>query len=74
MNREQRLTMADAAATRAASLARDAERYATHPDHTHKAAPLAAAGALWADVARAHAAIATALPETPEPDEAKQEA
>lgn len=64
MNREQRLTMADAAASRAASLARDAEACARHADYPHKVAPLAAAGALWADVARAHAAIAAALPET----------
>ena len=64
MNRQQRLTMADAAATRAASLARDAEKYATHPDYPHKATPLAAAGALWADIARAHAAIAAVLPKT----------
>jgi len=70
MNREQRLTMADAAVSRAASLARETEKYATHPDYTHKAAPLAAAGALWADVARAHAAIAEALPETDETPEA----
>ena len=63
MNRQQRLTMADAAATRAASLAREAERYATHPDYTHKAAPLAEAGVLWAEVAKAHAAIAAVLPE-----------
>ena len=64
MNRQQRLTMADAAATRAASLARDAESCARHDDFRHKVAPLAAAGALWADVARAHAAIAAALSET----------
>lgn len=64
MNRKQRLTMADAAVSRAASLARDAEKYATHPDYPGKVAPLAAAGALWADIARAHAAIADALPET----------
>ena len=70
MNRQQRLTMADAAATRAASLARAAEDYARHTDYTHKAAPLAAAGALWADVAKAHAAIAAALPETDDTPEA----
>lgn len=46
MNREQRLTMADAAASRAASLARDAEACARHADYPHKVAPLAAAGAL----------------------------
>lgn len=60
MNREQRLTMADAAVERAAKLARDAERNAT--DYPHRATPLAAAGALWADIARAHAAIAATLP------------
>lgn len=63
MNRKQRLSMADAAVSRAASLARDAEKYATGPDHPHKVAPLAAAGALWAQVAQVHAAIAAALPE-----------
>ncbi|NGO43777.1 hypothetical protein [Streptomyces ureilyticus] len=68
MNREQRLAMADAAAERAASNARDAERYARTDDHRHKTAPLAAAGALWADIARAHTAIAQALPETEDAD------
>ncbi|WP_364706630.1 hypothetical protein [Streptomyces ossamyceticus] len=66
MTREQRLTMADAAATRAAGLAREAEDAARHPDNQRKVQPLTAAGALWADVARAHAAIAAALPETEE--------
>ncbi|MET7731603.1 hypothetical protein ABZT02_09560 [Streptomyces sp. NPDC005402] len=66
MTREQRLTMADAAVTRAASLARDAQKAAEHNDFRHKAAPLAAAGALWAEVAKAHAAIAAVLPETTE--------
>jgi hypothetical protein len=64
MTREQRLTMADAAATRAATLARDAETAARSTEFRHKAVPLAAAGALWADVARSHAAIAAVLPET----------
>ena len=64
MTREERLTMADAAATRAASLARDAEDAARSFHDWHKAEPLAAAGALWADVARAHAAIVAVLPET----------
>lgn len=66
MTRSQRLTMADAAMVRATSLARDAEGYARSHDSRHKAAPLAAAGSLWADVARAHAAIAAALPSTAE--------
>ncbi|MFF4356921.1 hypothetical protein [Streptomyces sp. NPDC001604] len=64
MNREQHLKLADTAVTRAERLAGDAERYATHPDYPHKVAPLAAAGALWADIARTHAAIAAAMPET----------
>jgi hypothetical protein len=64
MNREQRLTMADAAATRAASLARDVQAAAEAGDSLGRVPRLAAAGALWADVARAHAAIAAALPET----------
>jgi hypothetical protein len=64
VTREQRLTMADAAATRAAGLARDAEAAARSYDRRSQAEPLAAAGSLWADVARAHAAIAAALPET----------
>lgn len=62
MTREQHLKLADDAATRAERLAEDATRYATHPDHPHKVAPIAAAGALWADIARAHAAIARATP------------
>lgn len=64
MTREQRLTMADAAVTRAASLARDAEDAARHPDKQNKVANLAAAGALWADIAHAHATIAATLPQT----------
>lgn len=64
MTREQRLTMAAAATTRAANLASDAEAAARSFHDQHKAAPLAAAGALWADIARSHAAIAAALPET----------
>lgn len=64
MTREQRLTMADAAATRAAGLAREAEEAARGDNSRHKAVPLAAAGALWADLARTHAAIADTLPET----------
>ncbi|MBP5876736.1 hypothetical protein F3K37_20230 [Streptomyces sp. LBUM 1477] len=64
MNREQRLAMADAATTRAAGLAREAED-AAHDFHNHnKAAPLAAVGALWADIARTNAAIAAVLRET----------
>jgi hypothetical protein len=62
--------MADTAATRAASLAREAESYARSNDSHHrgKAEPLAAAGTLWAELARTHAAIAAALPETESAD------
>lgn len=60
MTREQRLTMADEAATKAARLAHSATISAQDSDShiRDQAAPLAAAGSLWADVARAHAAIA----------------
>ncbi|MGW1559077.1 hypothetical protein ACWCQ1_21520 [Streptomyces sp. NPDC002144] len=64
MNREQHLKLADDAITRAERLAADAERYAIHPDYTNKVGPLAAAGAVWADISRGHAAIAAAMPET----------
>lgn len=63
MDRTKHLALADAAITRAERLAGDAERYAHHADYPHRVAPFAAAGALWADVARAHAAIADVLPE-----------
>jgi hypothetical protein len=56
--------MADAAATRAAGLAREAEEAARGDNSRHKAEPLAAAGSLWADIARTHASIAQPLPET----------
>jgi hypothetical protein len=68
VTRDQRLSMADAAATRAAGLARDAEDAARSFYDRDKAGPLAAAGSLWADVAHAHAAIAAALPETESAD------
>lgn len=60
--REAALLQAQHAAVRAGELAYEAEQYARHTDHRDKAAPLAAVGALWADVARAHAAIARAVP------------
>lgn len=69
MTREQRLVMADAAVTRAASNARDAERYARTDDHRDKAGPLAAASTAWAAVARAHATIAQAVLEADETPE-----
>jgi hypothetical protein len=63
VTREERLTMADAANTRAATLARDAER-AARGDARALAEPLAAAGVLWAQIARSHAAIAQAMTDT----------
>ncbi|MFE1748988.1 hypothetical protein ACFW88_00280 [Streptomyces anandii] len=63
MNRYDRLAMAEFALERAAGLAREAEQHARSNDSRHKAAPLAAAGSLWADIARTHTAIAAALPE-----------
>ncbi|MGW7424410.1 hypothetical protein ACWGJB_31015 [Streptomyces sp. NPDC054813] len=65
MDRKQRLTMADAAATRAASLARAAQAAA---ERTGSPGDLAVAGSAWADVARAHAGIANLLPQTEETD------
>ncbi|MFF1658050.1 hypothetical protein [Streptomyces sp. NPDC058255] len=63
MDRQTYLTRAEAAVERAAALARDAER-AARGDARAIAVPLSAAGALWADIARSHAAIAQAMPET----------
>jgi hypothetical protein len=65
MDRTNHIALADAAVVRAEHLAADAER-AAHGDARSKAEPLAAAGALWADIARTHAAIAQALPDTEE--------
>ncbi|MFF7982303.1 hypothetical protein ACFZDK_24765 [Streptomyces sp. NPDC007901] len=65
MTREHRLTMANAAATRAAGLARQAQAAA---EKSGNAADLAAAGSLWALVAQAHAGIANLLPQTTKED------
>jgi hypothetical protein len=66
VNREQHLKLADAAVTRAENLAGDAERYAgsADPNRYSQTARYAEAGALWADIARTHAAIAAAMTET----------
>jgi hypothetical protein len=66
MIRQEALAQAETATRRAAALASEAERYARHPDYPHKTQPLAAAGALWADTARAFTALAAALPEITE--------
>jgi len=60
---EQYIRLAWNAVSKAEDLAKDADRYAHSDDYRHKAGPLAAAGALWADVARSYAAIAAVLPE-----------
>jgi hypothetical protein len=64
VTRDEHLAKAEAAAKQAADLAADADRYAHSFEGRTKVPLLAAAGALWADVARAHAAIADVLPET----------
>ncbi|MEU5737012.1 hypothetical protein ABZ784_03320 [Streptomyces tendae] len=62
MNRKQQMTLAHAAMVRAENLAGDAERAAHRTDHW-KAESLAAAGSLWAQIARSHIVIADALRE-----------
>ncbi|MFE6194152.1 hypothetical protein [Streptomyces sp. NPDC057838] len=64
MDRTKHLACADEALRRAENLAGDAEDAARSLDHRHKAEPLAAAGALWAQIARTHTALAGALAET----------
>ncbi len=64
MTRQEAIRQARKAANRAEALASLAERYATHPDLHHKVTPIAEAGSVLADTARAFAAIAQALPET----------
>lgn len=68
MNRDERLTMANTAMDKATQLARDAEFHARSHESRQRTQPLAAAGALWVDIARAHADIATLLPETEDTD------
>jgi hypothetical protein len=58
--------MADDAVTKAAQLAADAEAAALSFHERDRAERLAAASTAWADVARAHTAIAALLPETAE--------
>ena len=60
---EQYVSLAWTAASRAAALAGDAENGARIDNDPRQAGALAAAGALWADVARTYITIATALPE-----------
>jgi hypothetical protein len=64
MTREQALDEAINAASNAKVYARRVEDAAQSGDTYGSIPRLAAAGALWADTARAYAAIAAALPET----------
>ncbi|MFE8962145.1 hypothetical protein [Streptomyces iakyrus] len=66
MDRTKHLKLADEAVCRAERFAGDAED-ARKRHEPHKVAPLTAIGALYADIARSHAAIAAATPETTEP-------
>jgi hypothetical protein len=69
MDRTKHLKLADEAVCRAERFAGDAED-AVKNHERHKVAPLATIGALYADIARSHAAIAAALPEKPETTDA----
>ncbi|WP_406100811.1 hypothetical protein [Streptomyces canus] len=64
MNREQAINEAINAADKAKRLAEHAGNAADNGDSQGKVPRLAAAGALWADLARSYAAIAAATPET----------
>lgn len=64
MTRDQALTEARQAAARAKELARAADLDLDHPTLKHDVPIRAAAGALWADVARSYTALAAVLPET----------
>ncbi|MFF0080235.1 hypothetical protein ACFYR1_11115 [Streptomyces canus] len=64
MNREQALTEARNAADKARRSAEYVDNINAGGDSQGKVPRTAAAGALWADVARSWAAIAAATPET----------
>ncbi|WP_086809838.1 hypothetical protein [Streptomyces reticuliscabiei] len=64
MTREQALTEARTAAARAKELAQAADRDLEHPTLKHDVPRRAATSAAYADVSRAYAAIAAALPAT----------
>lgn len=64
MTREQALAQARIAANKSKKFAEYAGNAADGGDSQGKVPRLAAAGALWADTARAYAAIAAATPET----------
>jgi hypothetical protein len=66
MTRDQAIAEAVAAAGRAKELARFADQDLTHPDYKAQVSLRTAVGALHADLSRAYAAIAAALPDTAE--------
>jgi hypothetical protein len=63
VNRQQAITEAREAARRARILATETEQKARSTHYHQEVGPLAAAGALWADTARAYTALAQTLPE-----------
>jgi hypothetical protein len=67
VTREAHLKLAASAIDRATNLARDAES-AARGDGWQRAEPLAAAGALWASIAVADAAVAQATPDDTNPE------
>lgn len=69
MDRTKHLKLADEAVCRAERFAGDAED-ALNNHEPHKVAHRATLGALYADIARTHAAIAAATPEKTEPTDA----
>lgn len=71
LTREQALTEALTAAAESKRLAGHAGT-AAHGSDQAKVQGLAAAGALWADVARSYAALAAVLPEQPEAPDSKE--
>lgn len=73
MNRDEAIDKAFTAAHRAAVLADHAESASHHADRQSKVPQFAAAGAVWADTARAWAAIATVLPEPKADDDTEDE-
>lgn len=64
------LTEAKDAARKAVQLAVHAEAAARTIDRHVKAVPLAAAGALWADIARTYTTLASVVPDVPTTTEA----
>ncbi|MFJ2259493.1 hypothetical protein ACIOKD_14325 [Streptomyces sp. NPDC087844] len=65
---QQYVRLAWNAVSKAADLAGQAENAAREGDRQKQVAPLATAGALWADVARTYSAIAAILPEPTDQD------